>query len=226
LAGAALGGPSVMPESAICSRRERVIRMNEKPTFDQYHPGGVAQQSLDWNIAQHDAKVGRSPVSACGSQRLARPNRCGRDHQAVRAMPAPREFASRPCSMQALSQRNTRSARSPLARKGRQRLPRNHPARSTVYRSAPAQECGTHLVAQWRWRLGWRSGLRLRHDSRLLRGLGRNLRKPLDRQVPCPGIDRSGRCTIKSDALVMRKHRPAVGRRHFPAEKHAACVAC
>jgi hypothetical protein len=29
--------------------------MNEKPTFDQYHPGGVAQQSLDWNIAQHDA---------------------------------------------------------------------------------------------------------------------------------------------------------------------------
>jgi hypothetical protein len=55
LAGAALGGPSVMAESAICSRRERVIRMNEKPTFDQYHPGGVAQQSLDWNIAQHDA---------------------------------------------------------------------------------------------------------------------------------------------------------------------------
>jgi hypothetical protein len=58
LAGAALGGPSVMAESAICSRRERVIRMNEKPTFDQYHPGGVAQQSLDW----------KARVPACSRQ--------------------------------------------------------------------------------------------------------------------------------------------------------------
>jgi hypothetical protein len=37
---------------------ERVIRMNEKPPLDQFYPGGVAQQSLDWNLQQHDAIAG------------------------------------------------------------------------------------------------------------------------------------------------------------------------
>ena len=93
----------------------------------------------------------------------------------------------------------------------------------------PASTAATraiHLVAQWRWRREWGCRLRPCHDSRLLRGLSRDLRQPLGRQVLGLRVNRFGQCAIKGYALIVRKYGPTVGRRHFPAEKHAACVAC
>jgi hypothetical protein len=37
--------------------------MNEKPDFNQYYPGGSAQQAIDWNLQQHDSIVSTGGAS-------------------------------------------------------------------------------------------------------------------------------------------------------------------
>src|SRR5580704_10844555 len=52
----------------------------------------------------------------------------------------------------------------------------------------------------------------------------REPRKLLGRQLLRLGVDRFGRRTVKGNALVIAKYGLAIGRRHFPADKHAERV--